>query len=140
MSGTTAPEQTRVAIECDRDIVEARQQGRAMVRKLGFSPGSATLVATAISELARNILLYAGRGEIVLQPVENGSDPGLVVLARDQGPGIQDVRRALEDGYSTSGRLGLGLPGVRRLMDELEIAPGTGGGTVVRAVKWRNET
>lgn len=140
MTDTAASEQTRVVIACDRDIVEARQQGRAMVLKLGFSPGSATLVATAISELARNILLYAGHGEIVLQRVENGSDSGLLVLARDQGPGIPDVPQALEDGYSTSGRLGLGLPGVRRLMDDLEIASGNGGGTVVRAIKWRNGT
>jgi len=137
MNVTTAMER-RVAIDCDRDIVEARQQGRAIVLKLGFSPGAATLVATAISELARNILLYAGRGEVVLRAVENGTDQGMVVLARDQGPGIPDVGQALEDGYSTSGRLGLGLPGVRRLMDELEITSEVGGGTVVRAVKWRD--
>ncbi len=137
MSWGVALEAGRVAIESDRGIVEARQLGRAMAVKLGFSPGAATLVATAISELARNILQYAGQGEITLQPVERLGDCGLVVLARDQGPGIADVRLAMEDGYSSSGRLGLGLPGVRRLMDEFEIQSGPGFGTSVRAVKWR---
>jgi serine/threonine-protein kinase RsbT len=140
MRDIATAEQTRVAIERDRDIVAARQRARAIVLQMGFSPGAATLVATAISELARNILLYAGCGEIVLQPVENSADRGLAVVARDQGPGIPSVARALEDGYSTSGRLGLGLPGVKRLMDEVQIESRVGGGTTVRAVKWRRGT
>jgi len=104
---------------------------------LGFSAGCATLVATAISELARNILLYAGQGEIELKPIERTGDEGLMIMARDHGPGIGNVRRAMEDGYSTSGRMGLGLPGVRRLMDEFEVQSATGGGTQIRAVKWK---
>jgi len=128
--------ETRVRIDSDRAIVDARQRGRAIALKLGFSPGSATLVATSISELARNILLYAGEGEIGLQPLERLEGFGLAIHARDQGPGIADLDRALEDGYSTSGRLGLGLPGVRRLMDEFEINTNGGAGTTVRAVKW----
>jgi len=137
MSSTAEVEGVQVAIDSDRGIVEARQRGRGMALKLGFSPGAATLVATAISELARNILQYAGRGEIVLQQVERIGDRGLAVLARDQGPGIADVQLAMEDGYSTAGRLGLGLPGVRRLMDDFDIVSGVGSGTLVKAVKWR---
>ena len=133
----TTEEEARVQIDRDSDIVEARQRGRALALRIGFSPGGATLVATAISELARNILLYAGHGEIALQPVERGGARGISVLARDQGPGIADIPQAMEDGYSTSGRLGLGLPGVRRLMDEFEVSSQAGDGTVVRVVKWK---
>ena len=128
--------ETRVTIDSDRAIVDARQRGRSLALRLGFSPGSATLVATSISELARNILLYAGEGEIGLQPLERTGGAGLAIYARDRGPGITDLDRALEDGYSTSGRLGLGLPGVRRLMDEFEISSQAGSGTMVKAVKW----
>jgi serine/threonine-protein kinase RsbT len=127
----------RVTIDSDRAIVEARQCGRVLALRLGFSSGEATLVATAISELARNILQYAGKGEITMAPMENGSVGGLAVLAVDEGPGILDVGQALEDGYSTSGRLGIGLPGVRRLMDEFDVDSALGRGTRVRAVKWK---
>jgi serine/threonine-protein kinase RsbT len=133
----TIGEKGRVQIDGDRAIVSARQQGRALALGLGFSAGCATLVATAISELARNILLYAGQGEIELKPIERTGDEGLMIMARDHGPGIGNVRRAMEDGYSTSGRMGLGLPGVRRLMDEFEVQSATGGGTQIRAVKWK---
>src|SRR5882672_11294742 len=100
-------EEACVPVESDIDIVTARMRGRAMAVQLGFPAAMATLVATAISELARNILLYAKRGEIVLSPIENGQSRGLRVAARDHGPGIPDVGRAVEDGFSTSGRLGL---------------------------------
>jgi serine/threonine-protein kinase RsbT len=128
---------TRVAIDSDRAIVEARQTGRRIALRLGFSSGEATLVATAISELARNILQYAGKGEITLRPMDDAGAHGLSVAAVDDGPGIGDIARALEDGYSTSGRLGLGLPGVRRLMDEFDVESGLGSGTRVRVVKWK---
>lgn len=124
-------------VTSDGDIVAARQEGRALASLLGFSSMEATLIATAISELARNIVLYAKRGEIVLGLVEEGGKRGLAVTARDDGPGIPDVRRALADGHSTSGGLGLGLPGVRRLMDEFEIASQLGKGTTVMIKKWR---
>ena len=127
----------RVAIDRDHAIVEARQSGRQLALRLGFSGGEATLVATAISELARNILQYAGKGEITMMPMDDGGAPGLAVLAVDDGPGIGDIDQALEDGFSTSGRLGLGLPGVRRLMDEFEVDSALGRGTRVRAVKWK---
>jgi serine/threonine-protein kinase RsbT len=127
----------RVAIESDADIVTARQRGRAMASQLGFTSGDATIVATAISELARNIVLYARRGEIVVRPVEGPEGWGLDIVARDEGDGITDLRQALQDGYSTSGRLGVGLPGVRRLMDEFGISSEAGKGTTVIVRKWK---
>ena len=130
-------EETVVPIKVDSDIVAARQQGRALASRVGFSSGEATLIATAISELSRNIVLYARRGEILVAAVQNGSRRGVVVVARDEGPGISDVRRATAGGYSTSGGLGLGLAGVRRLMDEFDIVSDVGIGTTVTAKKWK---
>lgn len=133
----TPTDYTTVPIVSDADIVTARQEGRALAMLLGFSSTEATLVAAAISELARNIILYAKNGDIVLGLVEEGGKRGVAVVARDEGPGIPDVRRAMEGGYSTSGGLGLGLPGVRRLMDEFEIVSEPGKGTTVKVKKWR---
>lgn len=130
------PGQTRVRISSDANIVSARQQGRAMTVQLGFSTSDQALVATAISELARNILEYAGYGEIILELAQQGSRRGIVVIARDQGPGIPDIEKAMQDGYSTTKSLGLGLPGTRRLMDDFEIVSQVGEGTTVTAKKW----
>jgi serine/threonine-protein kinase RsbT len=127
----------RVAINSDQDIVSARQKGRVMATELGFSSGDATLIATAISELARNIVSYASKGQITLKVVNGLNRQGISVIASDDGPGITDIRQALRDGYSTSGSLGLGLPGVRRLMDEFEISSQPGQGTTVTVKKWR---
>lgn len=127
----------RVAINSDQDIVSARQKGRAMAMELGFSSGDATLIATAISELARNIVTYARKGQITLKGVQGSSRVGILVIASDSGPGIPDIRQALRDGFSTSGSLGLGLPGVRRLMDEFEITSQPNLGTTVAVKKWR---
>jgi len=128
----------RVAINSDQDIVGARQSGRALAAELGFSSADATLIATAISELARNIVSYARKGEIRLEKIQNSGHSGIIVVAADEGPGIPDVRQALRDGFSTSGSLGLGLPGVRRLMDEFEINSRPGRGTTVTVKKWRH--
>jgi serine/threonine-protein kinase RsbT len=125
----------RVPIEDEHAIVTARHEGRVMALRLGFTASAATMVVTAISELARNILLYAGRGEIQIEALQPG---GLAIVASDRGPGIGNLRRAMEDGFSTSGRMGMGLPGVRRLMDEFDMDSRVGGGTRVRVVKWRN--
>ena len=133
----TVTEETVMPIRVDSDIVTARQLGRALASRVGFSSGEATLIATAISELSRNIVLYATQGEIIVASVENGVRRGVVVVARDKGPGIADVRRATAGGYSTSGGLGLGLAGVRRLMDEFEIVTDVGIGTTVTAKKWK---
>jgi len=130
------PDQTRVRISSDADIVMARQQGRAMTAQLGFSTSDQALVATAISELARNILEYAGYGEIILELAQQGGRRGIVVIARDQGPGIPDIEKAMQDGYSTTKSLGLGLPGSRRLMDDFEIVSQVGEGTTVTVKKW----
>ena len=131
----SAPD-VRVPVASDIDIVSARQQGRALAMRLGFSSSDATMVATAISELARNIVLYAKRGEIILGAVANSEHRGLAITACDDGDGIADIRQALQDGYSTSGRMGVGLPGVKRLMDEFEISSTVGKGTVVSVKKW----
>jgi serine/threonine-protein kinase RsbT len=125
-----------VPVESDIDIVAARQKGRALATRLGFSSSDATIVATAISELARNIVLYAKRGEITLTAASNGEHRGLIIVACDEGEGIADVRQAMQDGYSTSGRMGVGLPGVKRLMDDFEISSVVGKGTVVTVKKW----
>jgi serine/threonine-protein kinase RsbT len=127
---------THTAIRSDADIISARQRGRELAAELGFSKTDVALITTAISELARNILTYAGSGEIALRPVEDGRGRGLVVVARDEGPGIGDVELALQDGYSTTRSLGIGLPGVRRLMDEFELVSTLGEGTTVTAAKW----
>jgi serine/threonine-protein kinase RsbT len=125
-----------IPIKADVDVVTARQRARALVSGLRFSTSELTLIATAISEVARNIVTYAGSGEIVLRVVQRGSRRGLLVIARDQGPGIADIARAMEDGYSTSRSLGLGLPGSKRLMDEFELASELGKGTEVTMTKW----
>jgi serine/threonine-protein kinase RsbT len=127
----------RVAINSDQDIVTARQRGRTLATELGFATGDATLIATAISELARNIVSYARRGEITLKIVDGSGRQGILVIASDDGPGIPDIRQALRDGFSTSGSLGIGLPGVRRLMDEFEITSQPGRGTIVAVKKWK---
>ena len=130
-------DELRLPIAADVDVVQARQQGREVAANAGFTSGDQTVIAAAISEIARNILMYAKRGEIVLSVVANGDRQGVVVIARDQGPGIRDVARALQDGYSTSGGLGLGLPGAKRLMDEFELTSAVGQGTTVTMKKWR---
>jgi len=130
-------DELRLPIAADVDVVQARQQGREVAANAGFTSGDQTVIAAAISEIARNILMYAKRGEIVLSVVANGDRQGVVVIARDQGPGIRDIARALQDGYSTSGGLGLGLPGAKRLMDEFELTSAVGQGTTVTMKKWR---
>jgi serine/threonine-protein kinase RsbT len=127
----------RVPIHSDRDIVAARQEGRALAVALGFSSGDATLLATAISELARNIVTYAKSGTIILSALNGTAREGIQVVALDQGPGIADVQQALRDGFSTSGSLGLGLPGVKRLVDEFQIDSDGLRGTTVTVKKWK---
>lgn len=129
--------EVRVPVTDDSGVVSARHQGRAMAQELGFSPVELTLIATAISEIARNIAVYAGSGEILLDKVRDGDRSGIRIVARDKGPGIPDVDRALQDGYSTGKSLGLGMPGARRLMDEFEVVSTVGEGTTVTMTKWK---
>ena len=126
-----------IPIRTVADIVTARQSGRELSLQCGFSETESTLIATIISELARNIVLYAQSGEIILEKA-GASDhhKGVIIVSRDHGPGIPDVQRALVGGYSTSGGLGLGLCGVRRMVDEFYIDTGTDKGTTVTAKKW----
>jgi serine/threonine-protein kinase RsbT len=133
---TRATEEVRVRITTDDDIVTARQEGRRLSSVLGFSSTDLTLIATAISEVARNIRLYAERGDVQLKLVREPGRDGIVVVARDKGPGIKDVDLAMQDGYSSGGSSGLGLPGARRLMDDFDIRSRPGRGVTVTMKKW----
>jgi len=126
----------QIEIKAESDIVLARQAGRLLARQTGFGVIVQSRITTAISELARNIFLYAGQGLITLEIVEAEGKTGIRITAIDQGPGISDLRKALEDGYSTSGALGAGLPAVRRMMDHFSIESRAGAGTRVEAIKW----
>ena len=129
--------ETRIAIESDSDVVTARQRARELAADLEFTSTDQTLLATAISEVARNITTYAVRGEVILDTVrDNGGREGIRVVARDDGPGIADIERALQDGYTSGGGLGIGLPGARRLVDEFAIESAPSEGTTVTLVKW----
>ena len=126
----------RVPIDSESDIVTARQRGRALAEQIGFSGSDLTIVATAISEVARNIVQYAKKGEIILKAANKRSQQGILIVATDAGPGISSIELAMQDGYSTGRGLGIGLPGVRRLMDEFDIQSETGKGTTVTMRKW----
>jgi serine/threonine-protein kinase RsbT len=129
-------DEVRVPIVYDTDIVAARTEGRRLAVELGFSKTDATLVATAISEVARNILVHAREGVITISGLLDEDIAEITVVASDEGPGIRDIDLALRDGYSTAGGLGLGLPGVRRLMDEFRIISEDGKGTEVTMTRW----
>jgi serine/threonine-protein kinase RsbT len=131
----------RIPIESDADVVAARQRARALAAGLELSSTDQTLLATAISEVARNITTYATRGEVVLSVIrDNGGREGIRVVARDNGPGIEDIERALQDGFTSGGGLGLGLPGARRLVHHFEIETAPGRGTKVTLVMWERES
>lgn len=129
--------EVRVPIRSDADVVVARREGRSLATQAGFSGSTLALIATAISEIARNIVLYAGQGEVLLALIREDSREGIVVIARDNGPGIANIDLAMQDGYSTGKGLGLGLPGARRLMDDFDIVSAVGKGTTVTMRKWK---
>ena len=127
--------QSRIDIENVQDIVHARHEGRELASSLGFSSSQATLVATAISELARNIVLYAQRGRIQLSMATSQDDRvGIAITCDDDGPGISNIEHAMMSGFSTSGGLGLGLPGVRQIVDEFNIRSEPGKGTCIKCI------
>lgn len=134
-------DEARVPIHSDIDIVHARQKGREFAALIGFSSGDLTLIATAISELARNIVEYAQHGEMIFQTIQQGgqqgSQQGICIIAKDEGPGILDVGQALQDGYSSRRSYGLGLPGTKRIVDEFEISSEVGTGTTIVVRKWK---
>ena len=136
MVNAAEPRTTRLQIKSDGDVVVARMKGRELAARIGFSGIDLTLLSTAISEIARNIVSYAERGEISLSIVQDGRRLGILVVARDDGPGIPDIEQAMEDGFSTGRSLGLGLPGARRLVDEFDIESTVGVGTTVTLCKW----
>ncbi|KQL51044.1 serine/threonine protein kinase [Heyndrickxia shackletonii] len=128
--------QSSVKILTEWDIVAVRQLGRNIAKELNFGTVDQARITTAISELARNIFLYAKQGQITIKKVFDDGKWGLQIIAEDDGPGIQDIRKAMEDGYSTSGGLGAGLPGVKRLMDTFDIDSKPNQGTIITATKW----
>lgn len=121
----------------EKDIVQARQLVRDLSRKLGFGKVEETRIVTVVSELTRNILHYAGKGYMRVEHIESNQS-GIKISAIDQGPGIQDVQKALQYSYSNSGGMGAGLPGVQNIMDEFTIDSVVGEGTQVYAIKWKN--
>jgi serine/threonine-protein kinase RsbT len=136
--GQSSENEARIRIQTDGDIVLARQRARELASRLGFSGTELTVIATAVSEIARNLVRFAGEGAIVIEVLEQPRS-GVRVVARDAGPGIVDVEQALTDGYSTYHGLGMGLPGARRLMDEFAVVSETGRGTTVTMTKWKRE-
>lgn len=125
-----------IQVIADHDIVAARNAARQVAATLDFSTAELTLIATAISEIARNIALYASPGKLILETIERHGRRGILIVATDNGPGIPDVELAMTDGWSTGNSLGIGLPGARRLMDEFEIESAHGMGTTIRMIKW----
>ena len=126
----------RVSINHEADIITARQKGRELAAELGFTAGELALVATAISEITRNVIAYAGRGEMTIRIVQNQTRRAVEIVVEDHGAGIVDLERAMQDGYSTSNGLGLGLPGAKRLMDDFDVDTEVGRGTRVVMRKW----
>ena len=128
--------EARVRIQSSADIVTARQQGRSIAAEIGFSNSNLTIIATAISEIARNIVEYAKEGEAIISLINDGPRQGIQIVLADEGPGIPDTSTVMRDGFSTGRGLGIGLPGARRLMDEFEIVSEVGRGTTVTMKTW----
>ncbi len=138
--GISAPNDTVIAINGEDDIIVARQMAREVARSLGFGVVDQSRLATAVSELTRNVVRYAkeGRGETRIHPIiDSPRGVGLEIVVADQGPGIGDIQAAMTEGFTTGTGLGLGLPGARRLVDEMEIDSVVGRGTKVTIRKWR---
>jgi serine/threonine-protein kinase RsbT len=128
----------KVLVHNDLDIVSARVEGRNLAKRLGFGVIDQARIATAISELARNLVLYADGGQVLLEEVHSEGRTGIQIVCSDDGPGIADLELVMQDGYSTQRGLGMGLPGTRRLMDEFEIESQINVGTTVTIRKWLN--
>ena len=147
-SGTTTPDirgtmlstplggEARIHIGSSADIVAARQHGRELASQIGFPNSNLTMIATAISEVARNIVEFAGEGDITIKAIAEGSRRGVKIVASDDGPGIPDVSAVMRDGFTTSHGMGMGLPGARRLMDDFDISSQIAKGTTVTMKKW----
>ena len=126
-----------VPIRSDLDIVTARVEGRDLAKELGFGVIDQARIATAISELTRNIVQYAGEGRAIMHSIEGRGRVGIEIICQDKGPGIPDIELAMQDGFSTSTSLGMGMPGAKRLMDEFHIESEVGMGTTVIIRRWQ---
>lgn len=131
------PSRIEFPIASEADVLRARRSVRELAQDLGFGTTDLTIIATAVSEITRNIVNYATHGHITIEPAHDRGRHGVTVRARDEGPGIDDLDLAMQDGYSTGRSLGLGLPGARRLMDEFDIVSTVDGGTTVTMTKWQ---
>lgn len=131
--------ETVMPLRSDVDVLKARQCGKELAATLHFSNSERTIIATAISEIARNTVLYAKSGCMQLKLVKQGNRRGLMIVAQDEGPGIPDLKLAMQDGYTTSRGLGIGLPGAKRLMDEFDIVSEVGKGTMITMKKWESQ-
>jgi serine/threonine-protein kinase RsbT len=140
MDRATPGSQIRVPIRDDSDVVVARRRTRELASQQGLSEIATEALATAVTEIARNIVVHAGSGEILIGAIGDVSRRGIIVTARDTGPGIPHIEQALQDGFSAKGGLGFGLPGARRLVDEFEIESKAGVGTTVTLRKWASVT
>jgi|SRR5688500_8113454 serine/threonine-protein kinase RsbT len=131
--------EARLSIVAEEDIVASRQRAREVARQLGFGAVDQSRIATAVSELTRNVVRYAtdGRGEVAIRELAASGRIGIEIIVSDNGPGIPDVDQALRDGFTSGGGMGMGLPGTRRLMDEMTVESAVGRGTVVTIRKWR---
>jgi serine/threonine-protein kinase RsbT len=127
----------RIAIWGESDILVARQRAGQLAKKLGMGVVDQTKVATATSELARNIVRYAKTGEVIIEEIDNGITTGLQLTFKDRGPGIADIAKAMSDGFTSGGGMGLGLSGAKRLMNEFEIDSEIGVGTTIVMRKWK---
>lgn len=125
-------------IRSDLDIVVARTRARDTAKVMGFGAIDQARIATAVSELARNIFLYAGTGEVIVRQIERNARKGIEIVCEDQGPGIPNIDLVMQDGYSTSRGMGMGLPGAKRLMDEFQIKSQENVGTTITCRKWRS--
>jgi serine/threonine-protein kinase RsbT len=130
-------EKRRVPIIHESDVTRALLEARMFAKSMAFAEVDTQMIATAVSELARNIIKYADKGEIIIDQIAKGYQVGIEIVARDKGPGIADIEQAVTDNYSSSGTLGLGLPGVKRMMDEFEVQSTEGQGATVMIRKWR---
>ncbi len=128
----------KVSIHCPVDILTARQKGRELAMKMGFTASDVTVIASAISEIASNIVDFAQQGEMRLEHVSQGPKAGIQIVARDEGPGISNIPQAMQYGYSSRSGLGYGLPGAKWFMDEFNIVSKPGKGTTVTMKKWLN--
>jgi serine/threonine-protein kinase RsbT len=133
---TAAATALHVPIRHEVDVAIACKRATDVARQAGLPPQATAALATAVSEVARNIFQHARRGEVLLAVCEDGARRGVAVVARDEGPGIPHLDRALQDGFSTARTLGLGLPSARRLVDDFEIESIVGRGTTVTMRKW----